>query len=317
MVLPLVAPALPAVDPVAQVVAHETSRPGGTHTVRDGETVYGIAARYGVDPGAIARRNHLAPDDFIHPGQRLALPRATPKAAAAASTSRREGTTHGYTVRSGDTLDGIASRHGMTVARLSSLNGLDQAAFIHPGQRLRVHGAAARPAKRATRTAHPRPTARNTFAGRTYPDATVAAADGNRAVLARRAVPSRLAVRDRITTIARRHGVDPSLARAISYQESGWDHRQVSVANAVGAMQIIPSSGQWASQLAGRELDLLDTDDNITAGVALLGQLTELAESRDEAIAGYYQGLASVRENGMYPDTRAYVANVKALQRRV
>ncbi|MGO4244590.1 transglycosylase SLT domain-containing protein, partial [Janibacter sp. RAF20_2_2] len=158
---------------------------------------------------------------------------------------------------------------------------------------------------------------RNTFAGRTYSDDIVDAADRNRRTLATRAVPSRAETKAKITRISRQHGLDPSIALAISYQESGWDQRQVSVANAVGTMQVIPSSGEWASQMAGRDLDLLDTDDNITAGVLLLKVLTEQADTTSDAIAGYYQGLASVEANGMYSDTKQYVSNVKALRSRM
>ena len=38
--------------------------------------------------------------------------------------------------------------------------------------------------------------------------------------------------------------------------------------------------------------------------------------SERQAIAGYYQGLRSVRENGMYSDTKRYVANVMYLKQR-
>ena len=41
---------------------------------------------------------------------------------------------------------------------------------------------------------------------------------------------------------ARANGVDPALALAVSYQESGWNMHVVSVANAVGAMQVIPAT---------------------------------------------------------------------------
>ena len=41
------------------------------------------------------------------------------------------------------------------------------------------------------------------------------------------------------------HGVDPKLALAISMQESGWNQRNVSGVNAIGAMQVIPAGGQW------------------------------------------------------------------------
>ena len=49
----------------------------------------------------------------------------------------------------------------------------------------------------------------------------------------------------------------------------------------------------------------------------LLRVLTRSADTRAEAIAGYYQGLASVESNGMYGDTQQYVANVKALRARM
>ena len=48
----------------------------------------------------------------------------------------------------------------------------------------------------------------------------------------------------------------------------------------------------------------------------LLEILTRSAANERQAIAGYYQGLRSVRENGMYPDTKRYVANVLALKKR-
>ena len=46
-----------------------------------------------------------------------------------------------------------------------------------------------------------------------------------------------------ITTTAKRCGVDPELALAVSWREAGWKQRVVSPANAIGAMQVIPSTG--------------------------------------------------------------------------
>ena len=374
MVLPLLVPVpatpvAPALDLTAgnttdTSIAAEGSR---QHTVRDGETAYDIARRYRVSPGALLSRNHLSSGDFIHPGQRLTIPSGSSSSSSGSSSSAarpaRSGPTRSYTVRSGDTLSGIAARHDMSVDRLRSLNDLDEG-FIHSGDTVRVSGTAAKPAKRATsrpastsqhtvrsgetlsgiaarhdmsvtrlaklnhlstfehihagtklkvtgQSGAPKKTSKNTFAGRTYDDDIVAAADRNRATLAERSVPSRTETKAMITRIARQHGVDPSLALAISYQESGWDQRQVSVANAVGTMQVIPSSGEWASQMAGRDLDLLAPEDNITSGVLLLKTLTQQASTTSDAIAGYYQGLASVESNGMYADTKQYVANSK------
>jgi soluble lytic murein transglycosylase-like protein len=89
----------------------------------------------------------------------------------------------------------------------------------------------------------------------------------------------------------------------------------VSSANAIGAMQVVPSSGRWASTLVGRRLDLLDAADNVTAGVAILAALRAV-EPEHLAVAAYYQGLTSVQAHGLYADTRRYVADVLTLRER-
>jgi len=151
----------------------------------------------------------------------------------------------------------------------------------------------------------------NTFAGRTYSDQVVAAANANLAALKSAAVPTKSQMQAKIAATARSMGVDPALAQAIAFQESGFNHSVVSPANAIGAMQVIPSSGAWASQLVGRPLNLVNPDDNIVAGVAILRSLVTSAPDLPTAIAGYYQGAASVKRNGMFADTRRYVANVQ------
>ena len=130
-------------------------------------------------------------------------------------------------------------------------------------------------------------------------------------------VPTRAQTRTLLIAAARAQGVDPRLVLAIAWQESGWNQRLVSPANAIGIMQVIPSSGQWASSMVGRKLNLLDPRDNVTAGVAIIRSLLRSADNTQQAVAGYYQGLAGVRQNGMYADTRQYVANVLAIRARM
>jgi LysM repeat protein len=284
--------------------AASASRPTATVTtttyrVRSGDTLSAIATRTKTPLATIYKLNRLNARSVIHPGQAIKV-RGT--AARPASATR----TAAYTVRSGDTLSGIAARKGVTLAALLKTNRISARTVIHPGQRLRVPV-----------TAKPVANSSNTFAGRTYPASIVNAANRNRAALAKRSVPSRSQTKAMIIATARRHGVDPKLALAISWQESGWNQRQVSVANAIGAMQVIPSSGAWASDMVGRRLNLLNTQDNITAGVAILRSLTRSAKNTDQAIAGYYQGLYSVQKNGMYADTKQYVAAIKAHRARM
>jgi soluble lytic murein transglycosylase-like protein len=131
-------------------------------------------------------------------------------------------------------------------------------------------------------------------------------------------VPSREAVAAMIRATAARWHVDPRFALGISYMEAGFNQRMISKVGAIGAMQVMPMTGRWiSSYVVHRPLDLYDARDNVTAGVALLAVLLrETGGDARMAAAGYYQGLASVRQRGMYDDTKRYVANVLALRNR-
>lgn len=293
--------ALPGAAGAAPASAAPAAAPTtATYTVKAGDTVSQIAARTGFSQRELLSLNGLSASSVIRPGQVLKLPGApapTPPAAPVVTS------TTAYTVKAGDTLSHIAARTGVSVAALREANpALDSRGTIRAGQQIQLPQAST-----------PMPTS---FAGRTYPDATVRAAAANREALAARTVPTRDQMRQIIADTARHWGVDPALALAVAYQESGFNMRSVSPANAVGAMQVIPASGRWASSMAGRQLDLLDPQDNATAGVVILRALTRAEPDLPTAIAGYYQGLDGVRRNGMYPDTRRYVANVQTLMAR-
>jgi soluble lytic murein transglycosylase-like protein len=131
-------------------------------------------------------------------------------------------------------------------------------------------------------------------------------------------VPPPWRVREIVRQTARRWGVDTRLALAVAWQESGFNQRWVSSTGAVGAMQVEPYTGRFlASYVVHRPLDLYDARDNATAGVALLAVLLrETHGNAKKAVAGYYQGLASVRSRGMFDDTKLYVRSVLALRNR-
>ena len=308
------------ISPPAHVLfIEQAGRTWRTVVVRPGDTLWDLALANGTTPAAIVARNRLpAAGAVIHPGQRLVVPGAKTSAGAKTSPPPTRAAAHPasgrvHVVRPGDTMTGIAARYGVALTKLLAANRQANPGMIHPGQRISLPGA---PAPRTPRsTTRPKPTSENTFAGHTYSDATVRAARKNREALATAQVPTRTELAAMIRRTALRHGVDPTLALAIGWQESGWNQRAVSVANAIGAMQVIPSSGDWASQLAGRRLDLLDAQDNVTAGVVILRALRSSADSVEEAVAGYYQGLRSVRTKGMFADTKKYVAAVQSHMR--
>jgi N-acetylmuramoyl-L-alanine amidase len=121
-----------------------------------------------------------------------------------------------------------------------------------------------------------------------------------------------------VQSIASQYGVSPSLAAAIAWQESGFNNSMVSASNARGIMQVMPGTWSYVQQnLADRTLNPYSASDNVHAGVLYLKRLlNETGGDESAAIAGYYQGLASVQSRGMFDDTKQYVANVQALRSR-
>ncbi|MHC6220356.1 lytic transglycosylase [Arthrobacter sp. MMS24-S77] len=306
------APAPAAPSPAPKLASSSSA---ATYTVKSGDTLGGIAARNGVALSDVFNWNGLNGRSIIYPGQKIKVGPGTnapapaapaPAPAPATPAVPAVANTGSYTIKSGDTLGGIASRLGVSLSSLLSANKLSMSTIIYPGQKLAIPGAPAAPAPVAT------PLVPSTFLGYTYPAAVVSSANANKALLNASPVPSTTQMKGIVADTARRMGVDPSLALAFAYQESGFNQRAVSPANAIGTMQVIPSSGEWASQLVGRKLNLLDPYDNVTAGVAIIRALVNTSKDVNTAIAGYYQGQYSVSKYGMYDDTKAYVAAILA-----
>jgi soluble lytic murein transglycosylase-like protein len=120
--------------------------------------------------------------------------------------------------------------------------------------------------------------------------------------------------------IAAANGVPASLADAIAWQESGFNNDLVSSADARGVMQILPGTWAWIQHTldtGGPPLAPASAADNVRGGVLLLHSLLN-STGGDPAMAaaGYYQGLPSVNQNGVYPSTQDYVNSVLALERQ-
>lgn len=127
---------------------------GTTYVVQVGDTLFKISVRFNVSQGALMTANGLANPNYIYVGQRLIIPGAGgtatpgPTSAPATATSVPAGTT--YVVQSGDTLNRIAQKFGVTIAALMSANGLSNANLIYVGQRLIITGGAGTPAPTGT-----------------------------------------------------------------------------------------------------------------------------------------------------------------------
>lgn len=112
---------------------------GSTYTVKSGDTLSGIAAKYGTTYQKIMSLNGLS-NFNIYPGQKLKVS-GTASSTSTNTSSSTSGSTTTYTVKSGDSLSAIAAKYGTTYQKIMSLNGLTNF-NIYPGQKLKVSGKA-------------------------------------------------------------------------------------------------------------------------------------------------------------------------------
>lgn len=103
------------------------------YVVAEGDTVSGIAERYGLATAEMLAANGLGWSSLIFPGQRLALPGGvTTEVAPAPQSALPEIARH--VVVEGDTVASIAAAYELDVASLLSANGLGPASLIFPGE---------------------------------------------------------------------------------------------------------------------------------------------------------------------------------------
>jgi soluble lytic murein transglycosylase-like protein len=213
-----------------------------------------------------------------------------------------------HTIKKGETLGTIARTYGVDLPMLVSANGLQNPDLIVAGRALSIPAPRPAPVPKTTELRAkivPMPPAQLASA-RPVPKIAVPA---DRAVL-----------RSAFLRFSRMAGVPSDLAMALAWQESGWQRNKVSSTRAVGVMQLMPDTVEFVSmQLLGvRPLDPRDPVANIRMGTRFVRYLLDANGGNVErALASYYQGLRSVRENGLLDETRQFVANVKALRGRI
>jgi LysM repeat protein len=266
--------------------------------VVSGDTLWGLARGHHTTVAAIERRNHLH-GSLIYAGTSMLLPVSGPITTRSAGTVRESGRPVRYVVRHGDTLDGLTARFHTSAARIRARNHLPADGQIDVGQVLVIRSVAHRSAP-----------------GGPTLSALARHARSNTLRVDRTSAPTFAQAWNLVRSTARRLGVPPDLALAVAFQESGLQQREVSPTDAVGIMQIEPYTANWLSAYTGRRIDRFDAASNVYAGTDLLRLLLGEAPRR-EAIAGYYQGLGSVRAHGEFRETRRYVADVLALAARL
>ena len=125
---------------------------------------------------------------------------------------------------------------------------------------------------------------------------------------------SRDAVRSAIDYWSRVYGVDPALARALAWMESGFQEDVVSNVGAIGVMQLLPETWAFVDTVLLGARTSRNYQGNVRAGVRYLRwQLDEFGGDRRLALAGWYQGARAVRERGLFDDTKEFARIVLML----
>ena len=237
-------------------------------------------------------------------------------------------TASSYVVRPGDSLSEIAVRHATTVEALARANNLASLDAVRAGQMLQIPDATLAlpsyvtasldveehtiaPGEQFLQVARhygvdPTALARTNGIG-------VNAPMGEGAILH---VPGRLGrVNALLTQVGAEVGVNSGLLHAVAWMESAWQQDVISPTGAVGLMQLEPYTGEWVSKfLANQRLDIHVARDNVRVGALLLHHLGSVhSDDRSAALAAYYQGDASIAQNGLYDDTSRYVRVVTEL----
>lgn len=170
------APAPSAPVEAAPAPAPAAPAPVSTYTVVRGDSLSGIASRFGTTTRNLMSLNGITNANLIRVGQVIKLsaeaaaaapapaapapaPVAPAPAAPAPAAPAAPAAATTYTVVARDTLSGIASRFGTTTRNLMSINGITNANLLRIGQVLTIVAGAAAPAAPAPAPATPAPAA--------------------------------------------------------------------------------------------------------------------------------------------------------------
>ena len=104
------------------------------YTVKKGDTLSQIAAKYGTTVSEIASINKIKNPNLIYPGQIL---RIVQNSTIYGSERRGTGSIT-YTVKRGDTLSEIAKAYGVEISHIVELNKIKNPNLIYPGEKLRI-----------------------------------------------------------------------------------------------------------------------------------------------------------------------------------
>ena len=110
----------------------------GTYTVQSGDTLSGIANKFGTNYESLANLNNISNPNRIYVGQVLKLSANSNTASSAHQATTNATPVGSYSVKAGDSLSAIAARYGISYETLARLNNISDPNRIYVGQTLNL-----------------------------------------------------------------------------------------------------------------------------------------------------------------------------------
>ena len=216
-------------------LTRNTGRSQGSYTIKAGDSLYGIAGKLGVNINELVKANGLTLQSIIYPNQSLRVPgqassapinnvvtvetptRTTEVTSTVETTVANQpvssvSSNGSYVVKAGDSLWGIANRHGMTLQALLSANGMKANSLIVPGQAIRVSGSTVQTTKTSTVETtvidNSTPTVQQAPVKQETEAATVAESTTAEVRTSTKGISHQVKAGDTLYSIARQYGVD-------------------------------------------------------------------------------------------------------------
>ena len=138
-----------------------------THDVKPGDSLWKIAAKYNSSVSDLKKLNNLS-SDLIFPKQKIIVSGSTTGNVTSGTTTPPNTSSSTYTVKRGDTLGAIASRHKTSVSNLAKLNGIKNVNVLSVGQVIKVTGTATAAPSKPNASVKPPAKPNNNSAQKTY-----------------------------------------------------------------------------------------------------------------------------------------------------
>ena len=134
------------------------SKSSSYHMVKEGETYYSISRKYDTSVDTLCKVNNTSSGAPLKIGQKVYLPGKSKSPAAAVASSKQKagnskqqaaskkiavastGKGKKYTVQEGDSLWGIARKHGVNPVELMQWNNLSKESVLKPGDKVTIQG---------------------------------------------------------------------------------------------------------------------------------------------------------------------------------